>query len=216
MAERRQIGSLAQAEPIELVAQRAVLDGCAQIVLYARRNPTMKRNGMTPTLVLCSGNARPEKGLVRRPHLDQHECPSKRGKQTSLERLLIDRECARPMRVVEGGLGPSLSILGKRSRGRRKERREARQFPILAQRAVADSPRWTRARWKPPGRLSQCSDEALEEGLMDTPSVIDQYAPEKVQCPRRFLKPQVPELSIRRVNGSVPIRVINEIHRQGA
>jgi hypothetical protein len=26
-------------------------------------------------LVLCSRNARPEKGLVRRPHLDQHECP---------------------------------------------------------------------------------------------------------------------------------------------
>ena len=25
--------------------------------------------GRTPTLVLCSRNARPEKGLVRRPHL---------------------------------------------------------------------------------------------------------------------------------------------------
>ena len=25
-------------------------------------------------LVLCSRNARPEKGLVRRPHLDQHGC----------------------------------------------------------------------------------------------------------------------------------------------
>jgi hypothetical protein len=40
----------------------------------------MKEMGRTPTLVLCSRNARPEKGLVRRPHLDQHECPSKRGK----------------------------------------------------------------------------------------------------------------------------------------
>lgn len=40
MAERRQIESLAQAGPIELVAQRVVLDGCAQIVLYARREPT--------------------------------------------------------------------------------------------------------------------------------------------------------------------------------
>ena len=29
-------------------------------------------------LVLCSRNARPEKGLVRRPHVDQHGCPSQR------------------------------------------------------------------------------------------------------------------------------------------
>ncbi len=26
-------------------------------------------------MVLCSRNARPEKGLVRRPHVDQHGCP---------------------------------------------------------------------------------------------------------------------------------------------
>ena len=37
-------------------------------------------------LVLCSRNARPEKGLVRRPHLDQHGCPLPGGeKQASLE-----------------------------------------------------------------------------------------------------------------------------------
>jgi hypothetical protein len=37
-------------------------------------------------LVLCSRNARPEKGLVRRPHLDQHGCPLPgEEKQASLE-----------------------------------------------------------------------------------------------------------------------------------
>jgi hypothetical protein len=43
-------------------------------------------------LVLCSRNARPEKGLVRRPHLDQHGCPSKREKQANLEGPLIERK----------------------------------------------------------------------------------------------------------------------------
>ena len=43
---------------------------------------TSKLGGMgrTPTLVLCSRNARPEKGLVRRPHVDQYGCPSQRRK----------------------------------------------------------------------------------------------------------------------------------------
>jgi hypothetical protein len=52
--------------------------------LLARRTRTMKRIGRTPTLVLCSRNAHPEKGLVRRPHVDQHGCPSKRGKASEL------------------------------------------------------------------------------------------------------------------------------------
>ncbi len=40
-------------------------------------------------LVLCSRNAHPEKGLVRRPHLDQHGRPLPRGeKQASLERSI--------------------------------------------------------------------------------------------------------------------------------
>ena len=34
-------------------------------------------NGVTPTLVLCSRNARPQKGLVRRAQWDQHGCHSK-------------------------------------------------------------------------------------------------------------------------------------------
>ena len=32
-------------------------------------------------LVMCSRNARPEKGLVRRPHADQHGCPLPRMKR---------------------------------------------------------------------------------------------------------------------------------------
>jgi len=44
----------------------------------------MTRMGRTPTLVLCSRNARPEKGLVRRPHVDQHGCPPKRGNTSEL------------------------------------------------------------------------------------------------------------------------------------
>jgi hypothetical protein len=55
--------------------------------LLARRAPTVKGIGRTPTLVLCSRNARPEKGLVRRAHLDQHGCPSKRGEASKLGRI---------------------------------------------------------------------------------------------------------------------------------
>jgi hypothetical protein len=39
-------------------------------------------------LVLCSRNARPPKGLVRRPNVDQHGCPSKKEKRASLEGAL--------------------------------------------------------------------------------------------------------------------------------
>ena len=42
---------------------------------------------MTLTLALCSRNARPEKGLVRRPHIDQQECPSKRRKTSEFGRI---------------------------------------------------------------------------------------------------------------------------------
>ncbi len=43
-----------------------------------------KGRGRTPTLVLCSRNARPQKGLVRRPHLDQRGCLPIDGKRASL------------------------------------------------------------------------------------------------------------------------------------
>ena len=49
------------------------------------RAPTIKMIGRTPTLGLCSRNAGPQKGLVRRAHVDQHGCPSKNQKQASLE-----------------------------------------------------------------------------------------------------------------------------------
>ena len=38
------------------------------------RNAHDERDGRTPTLALCSRNARPQKSLVRRPHVDQHGC----------------------------------------------------------------------------------------------------------------------------------------------
>ncbi len=44
----------------------------SQTVHLARRGLAMKRMGRTPMLVLCSRNVCPEKGLVRRPHVDQH------------------------------------------------------------------------------------------------------------------------------------------------
>ncbi len=80
--------------------------------LCARRTRTMKKIGRVPMLVLCSRNARPEKGLVRRPHVDQHGCPSWRESVGEL------RE----------------SVLG-----------QSKIVSVLAQRAVEDSPRWTRA-----------------------------------------------------------------------
>ncbi len=45
--------------------------------------------GRAPTLALCSRNARPEKGLVRRPHLDQRACPSQREKTSELGRIIL-------------------------------------------------------------------------------------------------------------------------------
>ena len=42
---------------------------------------------MILTLALCSRNARPKKGLVRRPHIDRHECPPKRRKTSESGRI---------------------------------------------------------------------------------------------------------------------------------
>ena len=75
--------------------------------LLARRTRTIKRMERTPTLILCSRNARPEKGLVRRAHVDQHGCPSQRGKASELGRI-IKKDGGRSMRAVKGGLGYSL------------------------------------------------------------------------------------------------------------
>jgi hypothetical protein len=72
-------------------------------ILLARRVPTIKGSGRAPTLVLCSRNARPEKGLVRRPHLDQRGCPSMRGKSSELGRI-NEMDDSRSMRAVKDGL----------------------------------------------------------------------------------------------------------------
>ena len=50
--------------------------------------PHDKKIGRTPTVVLCSRNTRPEKGLVRRPHVDQHGYLSKRGTANNLGRII--------------------------------------------------------------------------------------------------------------------------------
>jgi hypothetical protein len=53
---------------------------------------TMKKMGSTPTLVLCSRNARPEMGLVRRLHIDQHGNPSQGERASKVGRInFIDR-----------------------------------------------------------------------------------------------------------------------------
>src|SRR2546428_9839471 len=60
------------------------------------------------------------------------------------------------MRAVEGSLGHPLQYWGGGVEG--EERKEGRpgDSPVLAQRAVADSPRWTRARWEAARPSSQC------------------------------------------------------------
>jgi hypothetical protein len=58
-------------------------------------------------LVLCSRNARPEKGLVRRPHVAQLGCPSKKGNTSELGGInRMDDGCL--MRAVKGNLATPL------------------------------------------------------------------------------------------------------------
>ncbi len=64
-------------------------EGVASHPSCSLRPHDQKKIGRAPTLVLCSRNARPEKGLVRRPHVDQHECPSKRRKASELGRIIL-------------------------------------------------------------------------------------------------------------------------------
>ena len=63
-------------------------------------------------------------------------------------------DAGRSMCAVKGSLAHSLQY-GDRGR---EEKKGAWRFPVLAQRAVADSPRWTRARWenaRPPLTIGQ-------------------------------------------------------------
>jgi hypothetical protein len=50
------------------------MKGAARCPLCSQ-NAHDEGDGRTPTLVLCSRNARPQKGLIRRPHVDHHGCP---------------------------------------------------------------------------------------------------------------------------------------------
>jgi|CXWL01.1.fsa_nt_gi hypothetical protein len=45
-----------------------------------------------------------------------------------------------------------------------RERKEGLAIPVLAQRAVADAPRWTRARWEPARPPLQYREEAANNG----------------------------------------------------
>ena len=58
------------------------------------------------------------------------------------------------MRAVEGNLGHPLQHWEEEEE-REEKGREAWRFPVLVQRAVADSPRWTRARRETPDRPLQ-------------------------------------------------------------
>ena len=87
-------------------------------------------DGRTPTLVLCSRNARPQKN----------------GKGSLVVLLLAERarsECARSTRAIEDRPGHPFkreaSELGRNGRG------QTRWSPVLVQRAVSEDPRWTRA-----------------------------------------------------------------------
>jgi len=59
----------------------------APVIFCTPGTPTVKRIGRTPTLVLRSRSARPQKGLARRPRLDQHGCPSRRRGASKLGRV---------------------------------------------------------------------------------------------------------------------------------
>jgi hypothetical protein len=57
-------------------------------------------------LVLCSRNARPEKGLVRRPHVDQHGCLLPKGECKQARKDQLDGCCSFDVRS-EGQSGDS-------------------------------------------------------------------------------------------------------------
>ena len=127
-----------------------------------------RESGRTPTLLPCSRNARPQKGLVRRAAVGatwvpcRDETVRKKGEREKerpgallARRTRTMKRCSSDARS-RGQPWPLPPILGRRSRGRRKERREAWRFPVLAQRAASEGPRWTRARWGQTKPLLQC------------------------------------------------------------
>ena len=71
-------------------------------------------------LVLCSRNARPQKGLVRRAHLNQHGRPSWCGKTSELG-WIIWKDEGRSMRAVKARLATPYEEVVKRCQKRSNE-----------------------------------------------------------------------------------------------
>jgi len=97
---------------------------------------------MEPDDLLCSRNARPRKALVGRAQWKINQPPSLRDNERAW------REHYRNVHVRRAQSRAALatpSNTREEEEEREKKEREAWQFPALAQRAVADSPRWTSA-----------------------------------------------------------------------
>ena len=87
----------------------------APVILCARGTPTMQRIGRAPTLVLRSRSARHQKGLARRPRLDQHGCPSGRRGTSKLGRVNHFDEWRSTCALGKGGRLVSLVCFWKSS-----------------------------------------------------------------------------------------------------
>ena len=132
-------------------------------------------SGRTPTLLPCSRNARPEKGLVRRPQLEQHGCPATRnGNRTAL----IQAHARQAVPLQYGG--------GKRirsgqtalfTRGTRTMKRCS--FDARSQDHLAASFQYWGGGIEGKKKGERPGDSACS---MNARSVIDQDNPEKVQC----------------------------------
>jgi hypothetical protein len=128
---------------------------------------------MEPDDLLCSRNARPPKdegGAARCP-----SCSQNAHDKTVLVRCAQSR-ATWPLLQRETGRNRSCSFASVAGRGK------TRKSPVLAQRAVADSPRWTRARVEP-ARPSLNSRWREREDIRLTHAVeMDQPDLEKVDC----------------------------------
>ena len=80
MSVTAQEGGVGSGQVPSLLAERARSE-CARSMRAVEGNlgrsleERLKKMGRALRLVLCSRNARPQKGLVQRPHFDQHGYP---------------------------------------------------------------------------------------------------------------------------------------------
>lgn len=85
----------------------------------------------------------------------------------------------------------------KREEREGKTRKDSLRFPVLAQRAVADSPRWTRARWEPTRPPLPTRKERGKKQLIGCAHIRNgPNRPKKVECHRyssQALYAQLPE-----------------------